>query len=61
MSIYLSIVVPLHNEEKSVENVLPGLLEVGGKFDFSYEIILVDDGSEDKTWEVIERLNPLSS
>jgi len=57
MSVYLSIVVPLYNEEKSVDQLLSSLLEVGEKFDFDYEIIFVDDGSTDKTWEIIERLN----
>ncbi|NIO21895.1 MAG: glycosyltransferase, partial [Candidatus Aenigmarchaeota archaeon] len=32
------------------------MLEVGGQFDFPYEIILIDDGSKDKTWETIEQL-----
>ncbi len=56
MSVYLSIVVPLYNEEESVEKLVSRLLEVGGQFDFSYEIILVDDGSSDKTWEIMEQL-----
>ena len=56
MSVYLSIVVPLYNEEESVEKLLDSLLEVTGRFDFSYEIIFVDDGSQDKTWTIIERL-----
>ena len=54
--IYLSIVVPLYNEEESIEKLLKRIIEVGDEFDFSYEIILVDDGSTDKTWEIIERL-----
>lgn len=56
MSIYLSIVVPLYNEEESVEELLERIVEVGKGFDFPYEIIFVDDGSEDKTWELIEQL-----
>ncbi|NIO20847.1 MAG: glycosyltransferase [Candidatus Aenigmarchaeota archaeon] len=58
---YLSIVVPLYNEEDSVKRLLSGLLEVAEKFDFSYEIIFVDDGSTDKTWEIIERLKKTTS
>lgn len=54
--IYLSIVVPLYNEEESVEKLLSRILEVGRKFDFAYEIIFVDDGSIDKTWQIIEQL-----
>jgi glycosyltransferase involved in cell wall biosynthesis len=56
MSIYLSIVVPLYNEAESVEKLLAGLLKVTEQFDFGYEIIFVDDGSQDKTWEIIETL-----
>ena len=56
MSVYLSIVVPIYNEEESVEKLLERILEIGDQFDFTYEIILVDDGSEDKTWEIIREL-----
>jgi glycosyltransferase involved in cell wall biosynthesis len=56
MSVYLSIVVPLYNEEESVENLLKRILEAGKEFDFSYEIIFVDDGSTDRTWQKIEQL-----
>ena len=56
MNIYLSIVVPLYNEEKSVEVLLSKILEACGEFEFLYEIIFVDDGSTDNTWEIIESL-----
>jgi len=56
MPVYLSIVVPLHNEEESVEKLLAGILEVTEQFDFAYEIIFVDDGSQDNTWTIIEQL-----
>jgi len=49
-------VVPLYNEEDSVEELLARILEVGKEFDFPYEIIFVDDGSKDKTWELIGQL-----
>ena len=58
---HLSIVVPLYNEEASVEVLLSQLLETCQEFEFSYEIIFVDDGSTDSTWEVIERLKNTSS
>jgi len=56
MSVYLSIVVPLYNEEDSIEILLSNILKAGVNFDFEYEIILIDDGSTDNTWELIERL-----
>ena len=55
-TLYLSIVVPIYNEEESVEKLVSRIVEIGNQFDFAYEIILVDDGSADKTWQVIERL-----
>jgi len=55
---YLSIVVPLYNEEESVEELVSRIREVGRSFRFPYEIILVDDGSTDGTWDAIQRLKP---
>ena len=56
MSVFLSIVVPLYNEEESVEKLVSRIVELGEQFDFDYEIIFVYDGSTDKTWEIIEQL-----
>jgi glycosyltransferase involved in cell wall biosynthesis len=53
MSVYLSIIVPLYNEEESVEKLISKISEVGRRFDFTYELILVDDGSTDSTWQTI--------
>jgi len=53
-SVYLSIVVPLYNEEESIEMLISRILEVGNALNFRYEIILVDDGSTDGTWKKIE-------
>jgi glycosyltransferase involved in cell wall biosynthesis len=39
-----------------VEKLVSRINEVGENFDFAYEIILVDDGSTDKTWKIIERV-----
>lgn len=60
-TIYLSIVVPLYNEEESIEMLINRILEVGDSFPFNYEIILVDDGSTDGTWEKIELFRKDSS
>lgn len=55
---HLSIVVPLFNEEESVGPLMDRLQEVCSDFAFSWEIILVDDGSSDRTWQVIEARKP---
>ena len=53
---YLSIVVPLYNEEESVEKLLSRIVGVGRQFEFRYEVIFIDDGSTDKTWPIIKKL-----
>jgi glycosyltransferase involved in cell wall biosynthesis len=49
-------VIPLYNEEESVDKLVARILAAASNFDFDYEIILVDDGSTDHTWRNIERL-----
>lgn len=53
---YLSIIVPLYNEEESVEKLLSKIKQTTEQFDFDYEIIFVDDGSRDNTWNIIENV-----
>ena len=55
-STYLSIVVPLFNEADSVQKLVAKITEVCQQFDFKSEIILIDDGSTDGTWQIIENL-----
>lgn len=47
----LSVVVPVFNEEDSVPHLCATLHKVVSKLNRSYEIILVDDGSRDRTWD----------
>jgi glycosyltransferase involved in cell wall biosynthesis len=56
MSLELSVVIPLFNEEENVQPLydeLKGVLEKLGK---TYEILLVDDGSSDKTFEKLKSI-----
>ncbi|HCN13476.1 MAG TPA: glycosyltransferase, partial [Alistipes sp.] len=52
----ISVVVPLYNEAESLPELTAWIDRVARGEGLSYEIILVDDGSDDGSWEVIERL-----
>lgn len=52
----ISVVVPLYNEDESLPELTEWIAKVMNENNFSYEIVLVDDGSTDKSWEVIETL-----
>lgn len=52
----VSIVVPLRDEEESLPELCAWIERVVTTHGLSYEIILVDDGSEDNSWKVIETL-----
>ena len=52
----LSIVIPLLNEEESLEELHDWIAGVMQSNHFLYEILFIDDGSSDQSWKVIERL-----
>ena len=52
----ISIVVPLFNEEESLPELLRWIKEVMDNNKFSYEVVMVDDGSKDKSWKVVQDL-----
>lgn len=56
MSLDVSIVVPLFNEEASVEKLLAAILKVMRGSAHTFEILFVDDGSSDQTWEIVQSL-----
>lgn len=51
---YLSFVIPLYNEAESIPELTPWIQRVMESEGFSYEIVFVDDGSDDRSWERIE-------
>lgn len=53
----LSIVIPLYNEEESLGRLYERLTRALGKLGKEYEIIVVDDGSTDKSFQVLEKLH----
>ena len=57
----ISVVIPLYNEEESIPELHSWIERVMDENDFSYEIIYVDDGSTDNSWEVITQLKGKSN
>ena len=51
----LSIIVPLYNEYESIPELVGSIERVVNERGYSYELIMVDDGSNDASWEMIER------
>jgi glycosyltransferase involved in cell wall biosynthesis len=56
MKVDLSIVVPLYNESESLEELTSWIAKVLDKSILNYEIIFIDDGSNDSSWETIKTL-----
>ena len=52
----ITVVVPLFNEEESLPELYAWIERVMKANDFSFEVIFVNDGSTDHSWEVIEEL-----
>lgn len=52
----ISVVVPLYNEDESLPELVAWIGRVMSKHSYSYEVILVNDGSSDNSWDVIENL-----
>lgn len=52
----ISIIVPLYNEEESLPELEQWIRRVMEENHFSYQIIFVNDGSKDQSWEVIRKL-----
>ena len=53
----ISVVIPLLNEEESLPELHAWLLRVMHEHQFTYEIYFVDDGSTDRSWEIIQTLS----
>jgi glycosyltransferase involved in cell wall biosynthesis len=56
----LTLVIPLLNEEESLPELAAWIERVMNTHHFSYEVIMVDDGSTDGSWEVIENLRKIN-
>ena len=52
----ISVVVPLYNEEESLPELYAWIERVMNANGYTYEVIFVNDGSTDRSWDVIEKL-----
>jgi len=52
----ISIVIPLYNEDESLPELAEWIEKVCAEHGYSYEVIMIDDGSTDNSWEVIQKL-----
>jgi glycosyltransferase involved in cell wall biosynthesis len=55
-SLDLSVIIPLYNEDESLPELAAWIEKVVLAHGYNYEVIFVDDGSKDKSWEVVTQL-----
>ncbi len=56
MSVDISVIVPLYNEEESLPELMEWIDRVMQQHGYRYEVIMVDDGSSDRSWQVVREL-----
>ena len=56
----ISVVIPLYNEDESLPELFAWIERVMKENNFTYEVIFVNYGSTDRSWEVIEELGKKS-
>ncbi|MEP2774228.1 MAG: glycosyltransferase family 2 protein [Fulvivirga sp.] len=52
----ISVVIPLYNEEESLPELCEWISRVMQTHGFTYEVLLVDDGSTDSSWQIVKNL-----
>jgi glycosyltransferase involved in cell wall biosynthesis len=55
-SLFLSIVIPAYNEESRLPNTLPQVAKFVEAQDYKAEVVVVDDGSTDRTAQIVEEI-----
>ena len=53
----ISVIIPLYNEEESIPELYSWIEKVMEKNKFTYEVVFINDGSTDRSWEIIEELS----
>jgi len=54
---FISIIVPCYNEAEVLPLLFERIQQAAGDWPYDYEVILVDDGSSDKTWELMQQFH----
>ena len=57
MDLSLSVVIPVYNEEESIDELAGWIEKICNSNNLKFEIIFIDDGSRDSSWDVIRRLS----
>ena len=52
----ISIIIPSYNEEGNIEHTADVVAEIMEKNNIDYEMVFVNDGSKDRTWEILSDL-----
>ena len=53
----ISVIVPLYNEEESIPELYAWIERVMKAHNYTFEVIFVNDGSTDASWQIIEDLH----
>lgn len=53
----ISVIIPLYNEDESLPELSAWIARVMEQNAFTYEVIFIDDGSKDQSWQVIEKIS----
>lgn len=57
----ITVIVPLLNEEESLPELSEWITRVMKENNFTYEVIMIDDGSTDKSWETIQDISKINT
>jgi glycosyltransferase involved in cell wall biosynthesis len=56
----ISVIVPLYNEEESLPELEAWIRRVAEENNYTYEVIMIDDGSSDNSWAIVQELHALN-
>lgn len=56
----ISVVIPLYNEEESLQELADWIAKVMTDHNFSYEVLFIDDGSSDTSWSIVEKISSVN-